>query len=77
MFHVLDHGKLVYSGELSHVTQYVLDHHGNTLCEAIRSGVRIVYSSAFHRMNETYRIQKKSSDQRFSLKLNEASNANV
>jgi hypothetical protein len=48
MFHVLDHASLVFSGELSQATQYVLEHTGNTLDAAIRAGVRILYSDATH-----------------------------
>lgn len=48
MFHVLDHSDLVYSGDLSQATQYVLEHSGKRLDEAIRSGVRILYSDALH-----------------------------
>jgi hypothetical protein len=44
MFHVLDHAAVVFAGELSQTTQYVIDHYGNTLDEAIRSGVRIAYA---------------------------------
>ncbi|MBI5108413.1 MAG: hypothetical protein HZA62_06660 [Rhodocyclales bacterium] len=48
MFHVLDHTDLVYSGDLSQATQYILDHSGKRLDEAIRSGIRILYSDALH-----------------------------
>ena len=48
MFHVLDHTDLVYSGDLSQATQYVLEHSGKCLDEAIRSGIRILYSDALH-----------------------------
>ncbi len=44
MFQVLDHGDVVFTGELSQTTQYVIDHYGNTLDGAIRSGVRISYA---------------------------------
>lgn len=50
MFHVLDHTDLVYSGDLSQATQYVLERSGKRLDEAIRSGIRILYSDAQHRM---------------------------
>ena len=43
MFQVLDHGEVVFTGGLSQTTQYVIDHYGNTLDGAIRSGVRISY----------------------------------
>lgn len=42
MFHVLDHAAVVYTGELSQTTQYVIEHYGQRLDEAIRSGIRIV-----------------------------------
>jgi hypothetical protein len=48
MFHVLDHTDLVYSGDLSQATQYILEHSGKRLDEAIRSGIRILYSDALH-----------------------------
>ncbi len=46
MFHVLDHADLVYSGDLSQATQYILERSGKRLDEAIRSGIRILYSDA-------------------------------
>ncbi len=51
MFHVLDHSELVYSGDLSQATRYVLEHSGKRLDEAIRSGIRILYSDALHALN--------------------------
>jgi hypothetical protein len=48
MFHVLDHTELVYSGDLSQATRYILEHSGKRLDEAIRSGIRIHYSDALH-----------------------------
>lgn len=48
MFHVLDHTNLVYSGDLSQATRYVLEHSGKRLDEAIHSGIRILYSDALH-----------------------------
>jgi hypothetical protein len=48
MFHVLDHTELVYSGDLSQATRYILEHSGKRLDEAIRSGIRILYSDALH-----------------------------
>lgn len=44
MFLVLDHADVVYTGELSQATQYVIEHYGNQLDEGIRSGVRILYA---------------------------------
>lgn len=48
MFHVLDHANLVYSGDLSQATRYVIEHSGKRLDEAIHSGIRILYSDALH-----------------------------
>lgn len=48
MFHVLDHADLVYSGDLSQATQYILERSGKRLDDAIRSGIRILYSDAQH-----------------------------
>jgi hypothetical protein len=55
MFHVLDHEDIVYSGELSQVTQYVIEHSGRKLDEAIRSGIRILYTDALHSLKQTQR----------------------
>jgi hypothetical protein len=44
MFQVLDHAAVVFSGELSQTTQYILDHYGKKLDEAIRSGIKITYA---------------------------------
>lgn len=48
MFHVLDHEVVVYSGELSQSTQYVIDHYGKRFDDAIRSGILILYSDPAH-----------------------------
>jgi hypothetical protein len=48
MFHVLDHEVVVYSGELSQSTQYVIDHYGQRFDDAIRSGILILYSDPAH-----------------------------
>ncbi len=52
MFHVLDHADVVYSGELSQTTQFVLEHYGKKLDDALRSGIKILYSDALHSLNE-------------------------
>lgn len=52
MFHVLDHADVVFAGELSQTTQYVIDHYGNTLDGAIRSGIRIAYADPQCRLSE-------------------------
>ena len=52
MFHVLDHADVVYSGDLSQATQYVIEHSGKRLDEAIHSGIRILYSDALHSLNQ-------------------------
>ena len=43
MFQVLDHAAVVYTGELSQTTQYIIEHYGQKLDEAIRSGIKIAY----------------------------------
>ncbi len=44
MFQVLDHAAVVYTGELSQTTQYIIEHYGKKLDEAIRSGIKIGYA---------------------------------
>ena len=44
MFQVLDHAAVVYTGELSQTTQYIIEHYGKKLDEAIRSGIKIAYT---------------------------------
>jgi hypothetical protein len=56
MFHVLDHADLVYTGELSQATQFIIDHYGKKLDEAIRSGIRIAYTDAFHGLSEARQV---------------------
>lgn len=51
MFQVLDHANVVYIGELSQTTQYVIEHYGKKLDEAIRSGIRIAYADPNRRLN--------------------------
>lgn len=51
MFHVLDHADVVYTGELSQATRYVIEHYGVKLDEAIRSGIKIAYTDSMHRIN--------------------------
>ena len=52
MFHVLeldhDHPNVVFSGQLSQATGYVMERYGKPLDEAIRSGIRILYTDALH-----------------------------
>lgn len=52
MFHVLDHADLVYSGDLSQSTQYVIEHYDKNLDEAIRSGIKILYTDSLHGLSE-------------------------
>jgi hypothetical protein len=52
MFHVLDHANVVYSGDLSQSTQYVIEHYGKKLDEAARLGVRILYTDMLHSLNQ-------------------------
>ena len=51
MFHVLDHSDIVYTGDLSQSTQYVIDHYGKKLDEAVRSGIKILYTDMLHSLN--------------------------
>ena len=44
MFQVLDHAAVVYTGELSQTTRYIIEHYGKKLDEAIRSGIKIAYT---------------------------------
>lgn len=50
MFHVLDHAHVVYTGDLSEATRYVIERYGTCLDDAVRSGIRILYSDAQHRL---------------------------
>jgi len=52
MFQVLDHANVVYTGELSQTTQYVIEHYGSSLDEAIRSGIRIIYADPLRQLNQ-------------------------
>jgi len=52
MFHVLDHADVVYSGNLSQSTQFVIEHYGQKLDEAILSGIRILYTDPLHSLIE-------------------------
>lgn len=52
MFHVLDHANIVYTGELSDTTQYVIEHYGKKLDEAVRAGIRILYTDALHSLRQ-------------------------
>jgi hypothetical protein len=52
MFQVLDHAAVVYTGELSQTTQYILEHYGKKLDEAIRSGIKIAYIESIQGLNE-------------------------
>lgn len=52
MFQVLDHDDVVYTGELSQATQYVIDHYGHKLDGAIRSGIRVAYADPHFQWKE-------------------------
>lgn len=52
MFHVLDHTHVVYTGDLSQSTQYVIDHYGRRIDDAIRAGIRILYSDRLHSLKD-------------------------
>ncbi len=51
MFHVLDHSDVVYTGDLSQSTQYVIEHYGKRLDEAVQAGIRILYTDMLHSLN--------------------------
>ena len=61
MFHVLDHADVVYTGELSQTTQYVIEHYGQKLDDAIRSGIKIVYADPFRSLNQAGELGLRSS----------------
>lgn len=52
MFHVVDHACVVYTGELSQSTQYVIDRYGKNLDDAIRSGIRILDTHSLRDLDE-------------------------
>ena len=52
MFHVLDHEVVVYTGELSQSTQYVIEHYGKRFDDAIRTGILILYTDPLHSLND-------------------------
>ena len=51
MFHVLDHADVVYSGDLSQSTQYVIEHYDQNLDKAIRAGIKILYTDPLHSLS--------------------------
>lgn len=65
MFHVLDHADVVYTGELSQATQYVIDHYGNKLDGAIRSGIRIAYADPHLQWNGIEETSNDSASRNF------------
>lgn len=65
MFHVLDHADVVYTGELSQATQYVIDHYGNKLDGAIRSGIRISYADPHLQWNGIAETSNDSASRNF------------
>jgi hypothetical protein len=62
MFHVLDHADVVYTGDLSQTTQYVIEHYGRKIDEAVRSGIRILYTDMLHSLNQAKDIMLGSPD---------------
>jgi hypothetical protein len=52
MYHVLDHEVVVYTGELSQSTQYVIEHYGKKFDDVIRSGILILYSDPAHCLHD-------------------------
>jgi hypothetical protein len=52
MFHVLDHTDVVYSGDyLSQSTQNVIENYNIGFDEAIRSGIKILYTDMLHSLS--------------------------
>ncbi len=51
MYHVLDHSDVVYTGDLSASTQYIIDHYGQRLDEAVQTGIRLLYTDMLHTLN--------------------------
>ena len=62
MFHVFDHAAVVYSGELSQATQYVIEHYGQSLDDAIRSGIKIAYTDPLHSLKEARQVMRGDCD---------------
>jgi hypothetical protein len=62
MFHVLDHADVVYTGDLSQSTQYVIERYGKKLDEAVRSGIDILYSDARHSLMQAREMIRESTD---------------
>jgi hypothetical protein len=58
MFHVLDHAEIVYSGDLSESTRYVIDRYGQRLDEAVRCGVRILYTDMLHGLQHAKEVAR-------------------
>lgn len=69
MFHVLeldhDHAKVVFSGQLSQATGYVMEHYGRQLDEAILSGIRILYTDALRGLEEVLQTVRDSRASKF------------
>lgn len=62
MFHVLDHADVVYTGDLSQSTQYVIERYGKKLDEAVRAGISILYSDARHSLQQAREMVRESTD---------------
>jgi hypothetical protein len=56
MFHVLDQADVVYTGDLSQSTQYVIEHYGKKIDEAVRSGIKILYTDMLHSLSHAKEI---------------------
>ena len=65
MFQVLDHADVVYTGELSQATQYVIDHYDHKLDGAIRSGIRIAYADPLLQWKEVAETSNASAARSF------------
>jgi hypothetical protein len=62
MFHVLDNSGVVYTGDLSESTQYVIEHYGQRLDEAVRSGIKILYTDMLHSLTHAKEIVRGSAN---------------
>jgi hypothetical protein len=67
MYHVLElrHNNIVFSGQLSQATGYVIEHYGKQLDEAIRSGIRILDTDALRGLNEVQQTVRGSQVPKF------------
>jgi len=50
MFNVVNNTVVVYTGELSQATQYIIERFGTNLDDAIRLGIRMTYTQQYGAM---------------------------